>query len=295
MIEGKRKRNGTPGFIHSRVISIISISMVLFLLGIVTMLGLIGSGLKTYVRESLNFTLILSPESDPDEIVEMQRALLKEPFVRELKYYSKEEALAELTEELGESPEAFLGWNPLSPTFEITLGEEYVSNRDSIQVVERSLNEYMLTQSLSYRQDLVEQLNNNIQVLTVVMIVLAALLLLISIVLINNTIRLLIYSRRFLIYTMKLVGATPRFIRRPFVRYNIWSGLIAAIVAIAFLSWTWYYLIDMYPLMRTVLTIQNAGIVALVVLVLGILISWVSASASVTKYLRMDVNKLYRA
>lgn len=295
MIEGKRKRNGTPGFIHSRVISIISISMVLFLLGIVTMLGLIGSGLKTYVRESLNFTLILSPESDPDEIVEMQRALLKEPFVRELKYYSKEEALAELTEELGESPEAFLGWNPLSPTFEITLGEEYVSNRDSIQVVERSLNEYMLTQSLSYRQDLVEQLNNNIQVLTVVMIVLAALLLLISIVLINNTIRLLIYSRRFLIYTMKLVGATPRFIRRPFVRYNIWSGLIAAIVAIAFLSWTWYYLIDIYPLMRTVLTIQNAGIVALVVMVLGILISWVSASASVTKYLRMDVNKLYRA
>lgn len=259
------------------------------------MLGLVGSGLKTYVRESLNFTLLLSPEAEPSEIALMESKLRKEPFVRDIKYYSKEEALKELTDELGESPEAFLGWNPLSPTFEITLNEAYVTNKDSIQVVEQKLNDYVLTQSLSYKQDLVERLNNNIQTLTIVMIVLAALLLLISIVLINNTIRLLIYSRRFIIYTMRLVGATPRFIRRPFVRYNIWSGVMASIVAIGFLGWLWYHLITTYPLMHSVLTIEKTYIVASIVLVLGILISWFSASGAVSKYLRMDVNKLYRA
>ncbi len=295
MSENKHKKGGTPSFVHSRLISIISISMVLFLLGIVTMLGLVGNGLKTYVRESVNFTVVLSPEAEPEEITIMEAQLKQEPFVKGIKYFSKEEALQELTKELGESPEEFLGWNPLSPTFEITLKEEYISERDSIAIVEQALNSYLLTQSLSYKQDLVEQINSNIQTLTIVMIVLAVLLLLISTVLINNTIRLLIYSKRFLIYTMKLVGATPSFIRRPFVRYNIWSGIMAAVVASGFLGWLWYHLITNYPLMQSVLTIQNALIVVGVVFVLGILISWLSASGAVTKYLRMNVNKLYRA
>ncbi|MBR8712454.1 cell division protein FtsX [Porphyromonas levii] len=295
MSENKHKKGGTPSFVHSRLISIISISMVLFLLGIVTMLGLVGNGLKTYVRESVNFTVVLSPEAQPEEISIMEAQLKQEPFVRDIKYFSKEEALASLTEELGESPEEFLGWNPLSPTFEITLKEVYISERDSITKVEQALNNYLLTQSLSYKQDLVEQINTNIQTLTIVMIVLSVLLLLISIVLINNTIRLLIYSKRFLIYTMKLVGATPRFIRRPFVRYNIWSGIMASIVASCFLGRLWYHLTTNYPLMQTVLTLHNGLIVLGVVFILGILISWFSASRAVTKYLRMNVNKLYRA
>lgn len=269
--------------------------MVLFLLGIVTMLGLVGNGLKTYVRESVNFTVVLSPEAQPEEITIMEAQLKQEPFVKGIKSFSKEEALVELTKELGESPEEFLGWNPLSPTFEITLKEEYVSERDSIVKVEQALKGYLLTQSLSYKQDLVEQINDNIQTMTIVMIVLAVLLLLISTVLINNTIRLLIYSKRFLIYTMKLVGATPSFIRRPFVRNNIWSGIMAAIVACGFLGWLWYHLVTNYPLMQTVLTLQNGLIVIGVVFILGILISWLSAASSVTKYLKMNVNKLYRA
>lgn len=291
----KQRKGSQPSFFHSRVISIISISMVLFLLGVVTMLGLIGSGLKTYVRESVNFTVLLSPEAQPDEITIMERELMQEPFVKQITYFSKEQALAELTEELGESPEEFLGWNPLSPTFEVQVHEEYTSNRDSIAIVESRLNDYLLTQSLSFKYDLMEELNKNIQTLTIVMIVVAALLLLISIVLINNTIRLLIYSKRFTIYTMRLVGATPNFIRRPFVWHNIWSGVIASIVAIGFLGWTWYHLVTNYPLMRSVLTDQNGTIVAVVVLILGIIISWLSASFAVTRYLRMNVNKLYRS
>lgn len=295
MSDGNHKRGGVPGFLHSRLISIISISMVLFLLGIVTLIVLVGNGLKTYVRESVNFTVVLSPEAQPEEVTIMQRELSNEPFVKEVKYFSKEQALKELTAELGENPEDFLGWNPLSPTFEVSVREAYISNRDSIAVVEEVLNNYLLTQSLSYKQDLVDHLNGNIRTVTIVMMVLTVLLLMISIVLINNTIRLLIYSKRFLIYTMRLVGATSAFIRRPFVRYNIHSGIIAAFIALIFLAWTWYYLVDTYPLMRAVLTYQNSAIVLCVVLGLGILISWLSAAGAVNRYLRMNVNKLYRA
>lgn len=291
----KERKKGTPSFFHSRVISIISISMVLFLLGVVAMIGLVGSGLKDYVRESVNFTILLSPEAEESEIAVMERELKSEPFVKEVTYISKEQAMAELQKELGENPEDFLGWNPLSPTFEVQLRADYVSERDSIAKVEKKLGGYLLTQSLSYKNDLVDELNKNIQTITLVMTVVAGLLLLISIVLINNTIRLLIYSKRFSIYTMKLVGAKSSFIRRPFIRYNVWSGIIAAIIAIGFLAWTWYYLVTTYPLMRTVLTDTNSIIVAVLVIVAGILISWFSASSAVTKYLRMNMNKLYRA
>ncbi|MDN4752933.1 permease-like cell division protein FtsX [Porphyromonadaceae bacterium W3.11] len=294
MSEKKRKK-GSPNFIHSRIISIISISMVLFLLGVVTMTGLVGNGLKDYVRESVNFTILLSPDAEPSEISLMERQLRSEPFVKDVTYYSKEQALAELQKELGDNPEDFLGWNPLSPTFEVQLHAEYVSNRDSISIVEDKLGGYLLTESLSYKNDLVDELNKNIKTMTLVMIVVAALLLLISIVLINNTIRLLIYSKRFSIYTMKLVGATSSFVRRPFIRYNVWSGIIAAIIAIGLLGWAWYYMVTNYPLMRAVLTDTNSVIVAVVVLIAGILISWFSAASAVTKYLHMDVNKLYRA
>lgn len=294
MSERKQKK-GSPRFFHSRLISIISISMVLFLLGVMTMTGLIGSGLKDYVRESVSFTVLLSPDAEPSEITVMERELRREPFVKEVTYYSKEQALLELQKELGENPEDFLGWNPLSPTFEVQLHSEYVSNRDSIAMVEKKLGGYLLTESLSYKNDLVDELNKNIRTVTLVMIVVAALLLLISIVLINNTIRLLIYSKRFSIYTMKLVGAKNSFIRRPFIRYNVWSGVIAAFIATAILAWVWYYMTTSYPLMRAVMTDINSIIVVVVVFVAGILISWFSAASAVSKYLRMDMNKLYRA
>ncbi|MDO5036280.1 MAG: permease-like cell division protein FtsX [Porphyromonas sp.] len=293
-MSNNKKRKRAPGFFHSQSISVISIAMVLFLMGVVAVMWLIGGDLKNHVRESVNFTILLSPESDPGEITAMKRALEREPFVKELEYYSKEQAMVELQKELGENPEEFLGWNPLSPTFEVYVEADYIANEDSIAIVEEALSGYPMTESLSFKHDLVSELNENISKLTIILLVLAALLLLISIVLINNTIRLLIYSKRFTIYTMRLVGATPSFIRRPFVRYNVWSGVVAAMIAMAFLAWGWWYVLDHYPLMRTLLTLDHALTVGAVVLLLGVVISWMSASWAVTRYLRMNVNKLYR-
>ena len=289
------KKGRNLSFIHSRIISIISIAMVLFLVGVVAFLGLIGTGLKDYVRESFNFTVLITPEASNNEIAEMKRDVEAHPFVKQVDYYSKEEAMKQLTEELGESPEEFLGWNPLSPSLEVFVKSEYVSEKDSLTKVESVLANYPITQSVSFRKDLVEALNNNIRTITIVMIVLTIILLLISVVLINNTVRLLIYSKRFLIYTMRLVGATAGFIRAPFVRNNVWTGVMAAILAIGLLAWGRWYVIDIFPPMREVLTWQNSGIVAGIVLVLGILISWIASASAVSRYLRMDADKLYRA
>lgn len=282
-------------FIHSRIISIISIAMVLFLVGVVAIIGLIGTGLKDYVRESFNFTVLITPEASNNEIALMKKDIEKHPFVKEVEYYSKEEAIKQLTEELGESPESFLGWNPLSPTLEVYVKSKYVSEKDSIAKIERLLGNYPITQSVSFRKDLIEALNKNIRTVTIVMIVLTVILLLISVVLINNTVRLLIYSKRFLIYTMRLVGATAGFIRRPFVWSNIWAGVAAAVLAIALLAWGRWYVLDVFPPMREVLTIRNSLIVSGIVLVLGVLISWIASALAVSRYLRMDADKLYRA
>lgn len=289
------RRKHTPRFLHSKVISIISISMVLFLVGIVTMIGLVGNGLKNYVRESFSFTVILSPESSDQELTQMEDQLEQMRFVKSVSYFSKEQAMEELQKELGENPEDFLGWNPLSPTFEVQVKSDYVVEPDSIAMIEKELNAFSLTQSVSYRKDIVKELNDNIRTITIVMIVVAALLLMISIVLINNTIRLLIYSKRFTIYTMRLVGATAGFIRRPFIRSSVLSGIVAAVIAIGLLAWAWYHMISVYPLMRTVLTPTNGAIVAAVVLLIGVILSWIAASAAVTRYLRMNSDKLYRA
>ena len=269
--------------------------MVLFLVGIVAMIGLIGNGLKDYVRESFNFTVILTPEASTDELAKMQDDIEHKRFTKDVVFFSKEQAMQDLQKELGENPEDFLGWNPLSPTFDVQVKSEYVVHPDSITMVEKELAAYPLTQSVSYRKDLVKELNDNIRTITIVMIVVAALLLMISIVLINNTIRLLIYSKRFTIYTMRLVGATSNFIRRPFISTSVWSGVIAALIAIALLTWGAFHLISIYPLMRTVLTPTNGAIVAGIVLVIGIVLSWMASSSAVTRYLRMNADKLYRA
>lgn len=288
-------RTKSLSFIHSRIISIISIALVLFLVGAVAFLGLIGTGLKDYVRESFNFTVLLTPEASNNEIALMKKDIEQHPFVKGVDYYSKEEAMKQLTNELGENPEDFLGWNPLSPSLEVFVKSDYVSQSDSIAKVERLLNSYPITQSVSYRKDLIEALNKNIRTLTIVMIVLIVMLLLISIVLINNTVRLLIYSKRFLIYTMRLVGATPGFIRKPFVRNNIATGVWGAIIAIGLLMWGRWYVIDIFPPMSEVLTLRNSLIVSGIVLIIGILISWFASAGAVSRYLRMDADKLYRA
>lgn len=291
---GRREKRHKPGFWHSRLTGIVSVSMVLFLLGLVVMIGLMGRELKAYVQESMTVAAIMSPNATDNDVKSLEAFLKAQASVKDMIYISKDEALKEVSKELGEDPQEFLGWNPMSPAFELHLKSEVSSDRDAVNAFITQLEKHTLVQRVNYKRDLLDEINNNIRIITLVMIVVAGLLLLVSFTLISNTIRLLIYARRFSIYTMRLVGATPGFIRRPFVMQNMWNGLVAAFIALALLVWGAYYVVSLYPVMGEMMTWQNGAILAGVVVFFGMIISVWSAVVTVNKYMRMDMNKLYR-
>lgn len=291
---GRREKRHKPGFWHSRLTGIVSVSMVLFLLGLVVMIGLMGRELKAYVQESMTVAAIMSPNATDNDVKSLEAFLKAQASVKDMIYISKDEALKEVSKELGEDPQEFLGWNPMSPAFELHLKSEVSSDRDAVNAFITQLEKHTLLQRVNYKRDLLDEINNNIRIITLVMIVVAGLLLLVSFTLISNTIRLLIYARRFSIYTMRLVGATPGFIRRPFVMQNMWNGLVAAFIALALLVWGAYYVVSLYPVMGEMMTWQNGAILAGVLVFFGMIISVWSAVVTVNKYMRMDMNKLYR-
>lgn len=282
----------TASFFHSRLTAIISIALVLFLMGLIMLMGLLGNKLSVYVKENLSFSIVLKDNLKETDIQKMQHKLDALPFIKSTAYISKEQAAKELEEELGENPETFLGFNPLQASIEVKLHAAY-ANPDSLPLIEQQIKRYTSVDELLYRKDMMEMMHNNMQRLGVILLALAAVLTLISFVLIGNTIRLLIYSKRFLIHTMKLVGATAGFIRAPFIRYNIVSGLMAAILAILLLTGTLYYLQNELEGFVQLLDIQTLLIVDGAVLVLGLLLSTIATIIAVNKYLRMEVDQLY--
>lgn len=279
-------------FFHSRLTSIISIALVLFLLGLICLMGLLGNKLSVYVKENITFSIVLKDNQREADIKKMQKKLDALPFIKSTEYISKEQAVKELEEELGENPETFLGFNPLKASIEVRLRSDY-ANPDSLPKIEHYIKQYTSVSDLLYRKDMMEMVHNNMQRIGLILLVLAAMLMAISFVLIGNTIRLLIYSKRFLIHTMKLVGATPGFIRRPFVYYNMVSGVIASLLAIGMLSGFLYYLQSELTGFIQILDMKTLLVVFVLVLILGILLSAVATIIAVNKYLRMNIDRLY--
>ncbi len=288
----KNKKVRSVSFFHTRLTSIVSISLVLFLLGLVLLIGLLGNRLSVYVKENISFSVVLQDQLKEQEVKAMCRKLDALPFIKSTEYISKEMAAEELEEELGENPETFLGFNPLSATIEVKLKAEY-ANPDSLRMVENRIKAYTSVSDLLYRKDMMEMVHENMNRLTLILLGLAVILMAISFVLIGNTIRLLIYSKRFLIYTMKLVGATAGFIRRPFIWYNLVSGLVASVLAICMLTGLLYYLQGEMSGLIQFLDLRALLIVYAVVVLLGALLSVVATAIAVNKYLRMDFGKLY--
>lgn len=293
MAEGKKV--SSVSFFNSRLTSIISISLVLFLLGLVFLIGLLGNKLSVYVKENISFSIVLKDnqkEADIKKMQKTQKTLDALPYIKSTEYISKEQAVKELEEELGENPETFLGFNPLQASIEVKLHSEY-ANVDSLQLIEKKIKKYTSVSDLLYRKDMMQMVNDNVKRVSLILLTLAVMLMAISFVLISNTIRLLIYSKRFLIHTMKLVGATPGFIRRPFVRYNVVSGIFASIFAILMLTGALYYLQNELSGFVQLLDIKVLIIVYAGVLIMGILLSVTATVFAVNKYLRMGVDKLY--
>lgn len=286
------KKKAPISFFNSRLISVISIALALYMMGLFFIFGLISKELSVYMKENIAFSILLKEDIKEADIRQMERQLNAQPFIKSAKYISKEEAAREMVAELGEDPQMFLGINPFQASMEVKLKSAY-ANPDSLQQIEKKLTSYTNVSELLYQKDIMQVVNNNVRRIGLVLFILITILVLISFVLISNTIRLLIYSKRFLVYTMRLVGATPAFIRRPFIRYNIVSGLIAGVLAIMMLMGTLYYLEGELAGLEQILRGEGLLIVYGAVLVLGVVLSVLAAWFAVNRYLYMARGKMY--
>lgn len=274
------------------VTSSISTMLVLLLLGLVVFFVLSAHTLSVYVKENINFSVLISDDMKESDILKFQKKLDAEPFVKESVYISKKQALKEQSEAMGTDPQEFLGYNPFTASIEIKLNSDY-ANTDSIAKIEKIIRKNTNIQDIMYQKELIDAVNDNIRNISIVLLCLALVLTFISFALINNTIRLAIYSKRFLIHTMKLVGASWGFIRKPFLMRNIWSGVIAAVIADGILMAAAYMLVSYEKDLIEIITPEIMLIVAASVLLFGVVITFLCAYFSINKYLRMKASSLY--
>ncbi len=291
------KRKKRPARLKRRLIksyltSTISITLVLFLVGMMSLLILNAGRLSDYVREHVGFTLVLNDDVREAEILRLQKILSATEYVKDTKFINKEEAAEQLTKELGEDFVGFLGFNPLFASIDIKLHAAYMQ-QDSLAILENSFLAYPQVKEVYYQRDLVRIINENVKRISLFLMIFSILLLFIFSTLINNTIRISIYSQRFIIHTMKLVGATRSFIRRPFILKNIGFGILGALLAnLSILGLIFSYRQDFEGIFDPQ-QVGTIGLVFMIVLVFGILISWLSTYFSVNKYLRIRYDELF--
>ncbi len=272
--------------------TIISISLVLFMLGILGLIILNAQQISNHVKENIGFSIILKDGIKEVEIAQIQKSLDAENFVKSTHFIHPDSAAAGLQQELGEDFISFLGYNPLLPSIDVKLNADYANN-DSLAIIEANLTGNPKIKEVFYQKDLVSLINENVKKISFYLLGFSALLLIIAMALINNTIRLSIYSKRFLIKTMQLVGAKATFIQKPFVLKGIGNGIAASILAIGLIVLFLYYLQKQMPEIIDFKNIELYGALFLIVIILGILISWISTMLAVRKYLRMDAGNLY--
>ena len=272
--------------------TVVSISMVLFLLALLGLLVLNAKSLGDFVKENIGFSVILKADTREADIIQIQRTFDASGFVKETKYITPDQAANELQEELGENFLDFLGFNPLKPSIDIKLIASY-ANPDSIAVIEQKFLDNPQVEEVFYQESLVHLVNENVKKISLIIMVFSGFLFFISIALFNNTIRLLVYSKRFIIKTMQLVGATRTYIRKPFMVKGVMNGLAGAFVAsILFLALI-YIAQKQVPDLILFTNIEVVGFLLLFIFTAGILIAYVSTLLAVNKYLRSDQDGLY--
>lgn len=271
---------------------VISVSLVLFLLGVLGFVLINAHELSDYFRESLSFSLYLDDEAKEADIRMLQKDLDAKNYVKSTEYVSKEEAAAKMKEDLGEDFINFLGDNPLPPTIDVYLFADFTSP-DSVSKIEKYVLEYPFVKEIYYRESLLFLINENVKKISLFLLVISTFLFLIALTIINNTIRLSIYSRRFLIRTMQLVGATKGFIRRPFIIQSALQGLIAALLAMCLLMGLLYMIEKEFFLMFTFESTKLLILLGVFIIIVGVLINIISTFFSVNRYLGISEDKLY--
>lgn len=277
---------------NAKFTTTISIALVLFLLGLTILTAFTARGISSFVKEKLTISVVISDDMDRTAIDKLQANLRQKKYIKLVTFVSKDEIKKQLIDDLGRDPEEVLGFNPTSNCFDINLKPDY-ANPDSIKVVEKDLKGLNLIKNVLYSTEDLQMVNTNLSRIGAGLLILAIVFMVISFALIQNTIRLNIYSRRFLINTMRLVGATNGFIRKPFVSGMIVSGILAAILANLGIVVLVYSFQREYPDILNIIDVNNLLIVFAAVLILGIILSFFATIFAVNRYLRMKSDKYY--
>lgn len=272
--------------------SCISTSLVLVLLGLVVLFTMIARKLSNSVRENLVVTVLLVDDATEKQIGVCAERLKNRPYVSAVHYISSDEALKEHIASMGTDPEEFMGSNPFPASFELQMKADY-ANSDSLRWIVKWLESDALVADVVYQQDLVENLNRNLQRVGIILLVLALLLTFVSFGLINSMVKMSLYANRFLIHTMKLVGARWGFIRRPFLVRAFKIGLIAALLADGVLIGGLYVLLQYDPTLSSFVTQEMILVMSLAVFAFGVLITLFCSYLSLNKFLRMKAGELY--
>jgi cell division transport system permease protein len=271
---------------------VVSVSLVLFLLGVLGLVLINAKELSDYFRESLSFSIMLNDDAKEADIRMLQKDLDGKLYVKATEYVSKEEAAVKMKQDLGEDFINFLGDNPLPPSIDVFLRASYTSP-DSVAKIEKYVKEYPFVKEVYYQESLLFLINENVRKISLFLLVISSLLFLIALTIINNTIRLSIYSRRFLIRTMQLVGATRSFIRRPFLVQSAFHGLLAALLAMGLLMGLLYMIEKEFFMMFTFESTNLLIILGVSLIVTGVLINIISTYFSLNRYLSISEDKLY--
>jgi cell division transport system permease protein len=276
----------------SYITSIISITLVLYMLGLLGLIILHGKKLSEYVRENISVTLLLKEDVNDATVLNFRQRLEQSGFVKTSRYITRDEAARELTNDLGEDFVQFLGYNPLPPTIDLQLKSGY-ANSDSIAKIEKRLLANRIVKEVVYQKSMIDEVNSNIRKVTMIISGFSIILLLIAVILINNTIRLSVYASRFIIRSMQLVGATEGFIRKPFILKAMLHGTYAGILAVGLLTGTLWLALQRIPELKNLQDLQQFGIFFLIILGTGVFLSAASTFFAVRRFLRMKSDSLY--
>ncbi len=277
---------------NSNISAVVSISLVLFLIGILGLIMLYAQTLSIYVRENIGFSVIMKDNTKEVDMLQLQKFMDARPSVKSTKFISKDEAAIRLKEDLGEDFVEFLGYNPLLPSIDVRLKADY-ANPDSLAKMEAELMQDPKVHEVYYQKSLVEVINRNVRKMGFVILIFCGLLSIVAVALINNTIRLSVYSKRFIIKSMQLVGATQEFIRKPFVVTGILRGLIGAGIANIMLLFVILFVRNSAPELFALQEFVITAILFTGVVAAGALISWLSTTFAVRKYLKLKGDDLY--
>ena len=287
-----RKKHTKLKFLNARISATISVTMVLLLLGLVALTALSASHITREIKENLGFDIIFAEEATATKIDSIGAELKTMNFVKEASLFSADDAMNQWKEETGEDVMNVLGVNPFASEYEVKVVAEYAS-ADSIEMVASQFRKLDFVEEVNIRADMVESVNKTMSTLILALSVIAIVLFLISFVLINNTIRLSVYARRFTIHTMKLVGATAGFIRKPFVMSNVVNGFIAGLIADVLLAVLLFYITGFDPILSNVIPDQWLIIVYLTVPVAGVVICALTSVWATNRYLSYEYDDLF--